>query len=88
MSFPLDKLDFISGDFDSHSGSDEDMYEGKFILTLDQEKQIFIKRWKSFRKEVFQKLMFWRKWRRTGSFSGKSYCCLWIQRADKNKILR
>lgn len=43
MGFPLDKLDFISGDFDSHSGSDEDMYEGKFILTLDQEKTDFHK---------------------------------------------
>ncbi|QBA20546.1 thiamine diphosphokinase [Chryseobacterium indologenes] len=43
MGFPLDKLDFISGDFDSHSGSDEDMYEEKFILTLDQEKTDFHK---------------------------------------------
>lgn len=43
MSFPLGKLDFISGDFDSHSGSDEDMYQGKFILTLDQEKTDFHK---------------------------------------------
>ena len=43
MGFPLDKLDFISGDFDSHSGSDENMYEGKFILTLDQEKTDFHK---------------------------------------------
>lgn len=43
MGFPLDKLDFISGDFDSHSGSDEDMYQEKFILTLDQEKTDFHK---------------------------------------------
>lgn len=43
MGFPLDKLDFISGDFDSHSGSDEDMYEEKFILTLDQDKTDFHK---------------------------------------------
>ncbi|MCC3216338.1 thiamine diphosphokinase [Chryseobacterium sp. X308] len=43
MGFPLDKLAFISGDFDSHSGSDEDMYEEKFILTLDQEKTDFHK---------------------------------------------
>lgn len=43
MNFPLDKLDFISGDFDSHSGSDEDMYQDKFILTLDQEKTDFHK---------------------------------------------
>lgn len=43
MGFPLDKLDFISGDFDSHSGSDEDMYQEKFILTLDQDKTDFRK---------------------------------------------
>ncbi|RQO38139.1 thiamine diphosphokinase [Chryseobacterium sp. KBW03] len=43
MGLPLDKLDFISGDFDSHSGSDEDMYQEKFILTLDQEKTDFHK---------------------------------------------
>nr|WP_315026634.1 thiamine diphosphokinase [uncultured Chryseobacterium sp.] len=43
MGFPLDKLDFISGDFDSHSGSDQDMYQGKFILTLDQDKTDFHK---------------------------------------------
>ncbi|TZF99722.1 thiamine diphosphokinase (plasmid) [Chryseobacterium panacisoli] len=43
MRFPLDKLDFISGDFDSHSGSDEDMYQEKFILTLDQDKTDFHK---------------------------------------------
>ncbi|UTX50597.1 thiamine diphosphokinase [Chryseobacterium sp. MA9] len=43
MGFPMDRLDFISGDFDSHSGSDEDMYQEKFILTLDQEKTDFHK---------------------------------------------
>jgi len=43
MGFPVDKLDFISGDFDSHSGSDEDMYQEKFILTLDQDKTDFHK---------------------------------------------
>lgn len=43
MNFPLDKLDFISGDFDSHSGSDENIYEGKFIHTLDQDKTDFHK---------------------------------------------
>ena len=42
-NFPLDKLDFISGDFDSHSGSDEEMYQDKFILTLDQDKTDFHK---------------------------------------------
>lgn len=43
MGFPLDRLDFISGDFDSHSGSDESVYQGKFILTLDQDKTDFHK---------------------------------------------
>ncbi|MGH1519184.1 thiamine diphosphokinase [Chryseobacterium sp. JK1] len=43
MNFPLDTLDFISGDFDSHSGSDEEMYQDKFILTLDQDKTDFHK---------------------------------------------
>lgn len=43
LGFPLDKLDFISGDFDSHSGSDEDVYHEKFILTLDQDKTDFHK---------------------------------------------
>ena len=43
LNFPLDKLDFISGDFDSHIGSDENVYQDKFILTLDQEKTDFHK---------------------------------------------
>ncbi len=34
--FPLEKLDFIYGDFDSHSGSDENIYHEKFIFTPDQ----------------------------------------------------
>lgn len=43
LNFPLEKLDFISGDFDSHIGSDENVYQDKFILTLDQEKTDFHK---------------------------------------------
>jgi len=43
LGFPMGKLDFISGDFDSHSGSDEEMYQEKFILTLDQDKTDFHK---------------------------------------------
>ncbi len=43
MGFPLDKLDFISGDFDSHSGSDENIYQDKFIHTPDQERTDFYK---------------------------------------------
>ena len=41
--FPLDKLDFISGDFDSHSGMDENIYQEKFIYTPDQDKTDFEK---------------------------------------------
>lgn len=43
MNFPLDKLDFISGDFDSHSGSDENIYQEKFIHTPDQNHTDFYK---------------------------------------------
>lgn len=43
LNFPLDKLDFISGDFDSHSGSDENIYQEKFIHTPDQERTDFHK---------------------------------------------
>ena len=43
LNFPLEKLDFISGDFDSHSGIDESVYEDKFIYTPDQEKTDFHK---------------------------------------------
>ena len=43
LDFPLDKLDFISGDFDSHSGADENVYEEKFIYTPDQDKTDFHK---------------------------------------------
>lgn len=42
-NFPLAKLDFISGDFDSHSGADENIYSEKFIHTPDQEKTDFEK---------------------------------------------
>lgn len=43
LNFPLDKLDFISGDFDSHSGADENVYQDKFIYTPDQDKTDFHK---------------------------------------------
>lgn len=42
-NFPLDQLDFISGDFDSHSGKDENIYHEKFIFTPDQDKTDFEK---------------------------------------------
>ena len=41
--FPLKKLDFISGDFDSHSGMDDEVYKTKFIYTPDQNKTDFEK---------------------------------------------
>lgn len=41
--FPLKQLDFISGDFDSHSGKDELVYDDKFIYTPDQNKTDFQK---------------------------------------------
>lgn len=43
LDFPLEKLDFISGDFDSHPGKEEGMYEEKFIYTPDQDKTDFRK---------------------------------------------
>ena len=42
-NFPLEKLTFISGDFDSHSGKDEEVYADKFIYTPDQNKTDFQK---------------------------------------------
>lgn len=42
-NFPFEKLDFISGDFDSHSGADENIYKEKFIYTPDQDKTDFEK---------------------------------------------
>ncbi len=41
--FALDLLDFISGDFDSHTGSDEEIYSQRFIHTPDQDKTDFEK---------------------------------------------
>ncbi|RQP09691.1 MAG: thiamine diphosphokinase [Chryseobacterium sp.] len=43
MGFPLQKLDFISGDFDSHTGVDEEIYRDAFIYTPDQNKTDFYK---------------------------------------------
>ncbi|QBJ86355.1 thiamine diphosphokinase [Chryseobacterium gleum] len=43
MGFPMDRLNFISGDFDSHSGSDENIYDEKFIHTPDQNQTDFYK---------------------------------------------
>lgn len=41
--FPLQELDFISGDFDSHPGKEESLYRDKFIFTPDQDKTDFEK---------------------------------------------
>ncbi|UOE37210.1 thiamine diphosphokinase [Chryseobacterium oryzae] len=43
LNFPLEKLDFISGDFDSHFGSDDSVYDDRFIFTPDQNKTDFHK---------------------------------------------
>jgi thiamine pyrophosphokinase len=43
QNFPLEKLDFISGDFDSHSGSDDAVCNEKFIFTPDQTQTDFEK---------------------------------------------
>lgn len=43
QGFPLEKLDFISGDFDSHQGFVNSELELEFILTPDQDKTDFEK---------------------------------------------
>lgn len=43
LGFPMEKLAFISGDFDSHSGTDDSLPQDKFIYTLDQDKTDFHK---------------------------------------------
>lgn len=43
MNFPLEKLTFISGDFDSFPGKDESLSADKFIHTPDQNKTDFQK---------------------------------------------
>ncbi|MBU4538376.1 MAG: thiamine diphosphokinase [Bacteroidetes bacterium] len=55
-NFPLEKLDFISGDFDSHSGSDEDIYHKKFIFTPDQNKTDFEKSLEIIKEKGFKKV--------------------------------
>ena len=54
--FPLDKLDFISGDFDSHSGKDENVYQEKFIYTPDQDKTDFEKSLEIIQKRGFNEI--------------------------------
>ena len=42
-NFPLEKLDFVSGDFDSGTPPEEEEFRGKFIFTPDQDKTDFDK---------------------------------------------
>ncbi|KAA0127010.1 thiamine diphosphokinase [Chryseobacterium sp. SN22] len=56
LDFPLEKLDFISGDFDSHSGKEEGMYEEKFIYTPDQDKTDFQKALEIIEERNFRKV--------------------------------
>jgi thiamine pyrophosphokinase len=53
-NFPLEKLDFISGDFDSHSGTDENVYHEKFIYTPNQDKTDFEKSLEIIREKGFK----------------------------------
>lgn len=43
LDFPLHRLSFISGDFDSHLGQHKEIDQGKFIHTPDQNKTDFHK---------------------------------------------
>lgn len=54
--FPLDQLDFISGDFDSHAGTDENVYQEKFIHTPDQNKTDFEKSLEIIKEKGFKSI--------------------------------
>lgn len=56
MGFPLEKLSFISGDFDSHSGKEEGIYDEKFIYTPDQDKADFQKALEIITEKGFRKV--------------------------------
>lgn len=55
-NFPLEKLDFISGDFDSHSGKDENLYAEKFIYTPNQDQTDFEKSLEIIAERGFRKI--------------------------------
>ena len=55
-NFPLEKLDFISGDFDSHFGEDENVAKEKFIFTPDQDKTDFEKSLEIIAEKGFSKV--------------------------------
>lgn len=54
--FPFERLDFISGDFDSHSGADENIYREKFIYRPDQDKTDFHKSLEIITEKGFKKV--------------------------------
>lgn len=54
--FPFEKLDFISGDFDSHSGKDAEIYQEKFIYTPDQDKTDFEKALEIIKEKGFEEV--------------------------------
>lgn len=56
LGFPIDKLDFISGDFDSHPGKENGIYEKKFIYTPDQDKTDFRKALEIIEERNFRKV--------------------------------
>lgn len=56
QGFCLDTIDFISGDFDSHTGEDADVYAHEFIHTPDQEKTDFHKSLEIILKKGFKKV--------------------------------
>ncbi|GEN76121.1 thiamine diphosphokinase [Chryseobacterium hagamense] len=56
LGFPLDRLDFISGDFDSHPGKENGIYEEKFIYTPDQDKTDFRKALEIIEERNFRKI--------------------------------
>ena len=56
LNFPLEKLDFISGDFDSHSGKEEGIMMKSSSTRLIRTKPIFRKHWRLSKKETSGKL--------------------------------
>ena len=55
-NFRVEKLDFISGDFDSHTGNDEKVYQEKFIYTPDQNKTDFEKSLEIIKEKGYKKV--------------------------------
>ena len=55
-NFPMEKLDFVYGDFDSHTIADDELYREKFIFTPDQDKTDFEKSLEILRKKGIKKV--------------------------------